>query len=92
MVNKAVTLSLADVSRVVLLHMQQCPISGMLVGAALQQPGPCFLAHLAGHSGELFPEGWISADAPCLWGTGVASHIAQTFSLSTNTLLKRVHG
>lgn len=92
MTNKAITLSLADVSRVVLLHMQQRPLTGMLVGAALQQPGPCLLARLTGLSGELFSEGQISAAAPCLWGTGVTSHVAQSFSLSTNMLLKRVCG
>lgn len=92
MTNKDVTLSLADLSRVVLLHMQQWPLAGMLVGAALQQPGPCLFTRLACHSGELFSQGGISAAAPCLWGTGVAFHVAQAFSLSTNMLLKRVCG
>lgn len=53
-------------------------------GGAVQQPGLCLRTGLAGHSGELFSEGRISAAALCSWDTTVTTHVAHSFSLSTN--------
>lgn len=77
------TLSLANVSGLV-SRAAAVAWRGCCRCRALQQPGFCLHTGLASHSGELFSEGRISAAALCLWGTTVTTHVAHSFSLSTN--------